>query len=114
MPLSSVKRLANRARTSYLHPYQYTHIMSCTFTINHSGNKLTLVDNLRAAILQVNGTFEGDESEGVFRGQTPLGGFSGRYNVSGDDITVVIDDKPFLVGCSRIEKEIRQYLERHP
>lgn len=88
--------------------------MSCTFTINHSGNKLALVDNLRAAILQVNGTFEGDESEGVFRGQTPLGGFSGRYNVSGDDITVVIDDKPFLVGCSRIEKEIRQYLERHP
>jgi len=87
--------------------------MSCRFTVSYPSPKEVLIDNLRDAILQVNGTFEGDLNEGVFRGSTPLGGFSGRYAINGDDIDISIDDKPFLIGCSRIEKEIRQYLEKN-
>ncbi len=86
--------------------------MSCKFSITFPGPKEPLLDNLRTAILQVNGTFEGDELGGVFRGNTPLGSFSGRYDIVDDDININIEDKPFLIGCSRIEKEIRDYLER--
>lgn len=84
--------------------------MSCKFTIRYSKPKETLVNQLRDAISKVNGQFAGDTSAGSFKGQTPIGGFSGSYKVEGDDIHVNIDDKPFLVGCSRIEKEIRNYL----
>lgn len=84
--------------------------MSCQFNVSHTGDKNQLVDNLRNAILQVNGTFDGDVSHGVFRGDTPLGSFSGSYDVHGDEILIRVDDKPFLISCSRIESEIRKYL----
>ncbi len=87
--------------------------MSCKFSITYPGQKEPLIDNLRTAILQLNGTFEGDNLAGVFRGNTPLGSFSGRYEIDNDDINIDIEDKPFLIGCGRIEKEIRDYLERN-
>ena len=86
--------------------------MSCKFSISYPERKEELVEKLRTAIIQVNGSFNGDVNSGAFQGNTPLGGFSGRYVVEGDDIHVEVDEKPFLIGCSRIEKEIREYLSR--
>lgn len=84
----------------------------CNFSINYPKPKEELVTKLRSAILsQSNAQFEGDDTSGVF-GLTAMGfDIAGKYTIEGDDIEVNITDKPFLVSCSRIESELRKYLE---
>jgi hypothetical protein len=84
--------------------------MSCQFIINYPKPKEILVQQLEEALRKVNGRFAGDVAAGSFEGNTPIGAFSGSYRVVGDDIEVTVDKKPFLIGCSRIESEIRNYL----
>ncbi len=84
--------------------------MSCKFSIYYPHPKTELVSQLEDAMQKANGEFYGDTNHGVFQGKTPIGGFSGSYVVQEDTIEVTIDKKPFLVGCSRIEDEINNYL----
>lgn len=82
----------------------------CRFSINYPKPKDELVEKLRSAILQTNGLFEGDQSRGVFQGNTPVGNFSGSYTIQDDIINVHVDNKPWLISCSRIESEINNYI----
>ncbi|HEY0046187.1 MAG TPA: hypothetical protein VGB44_05700 [Flavobacterium sp.] len=84
--------------------------MSCQFSIHYPRQKEELVEKLRDAILQTNGSFEGDQSRGIFKGNTPVGNFSGSYTIQEDTINVNIDNKPWLVSCGRIEDEINNYI----
>lgn len=84
--------------------------MSCKFSIYYPHPKSELVSQLQDAMQKANGEFEGDHTNGIFKGKTPIGGFSGSYVVQDDTILVTIDKKPFLVSCSRIEDEINNFL----
>ncbi len=86
--------------------------MSCQFTINYPGPKEDIVQKLDKAIRSTGGRFNGDTSNGQFEGNTPVGDFGGHYSIHGDSINVVIDKKPWLVSCSRIESEIKNYLNK--
>jgi len=86
--------------------------MSCQFSIHYPKPKEELVQKLKSAILKTHGDFEGDVSGGFFKGNTPVGTFSGSYSIHDDTIEVNIDKKPWLVSCSRIEDEINNYLNQ--
>jgi len=86
--------------------------MSCQFSINYPGPKDEIIQKLQQAVVSTGGRFNGDTSNGMFEGNTPVGDFSGRYTINGDTVDVVIDKKPWLVSCSRIESEINNYLGR--
>ena len=83
--------------------------MICLFSIKYSDSKENLIKKFRAVAAESNGSFSGNTISGSFTGKTFFGTFKGRYTMDGV-ITVIIDDKPFFIGCEVIEKEIMKYL----
>ncbi|WP_207425035.1 hypothetical protein [Pedobacter sp. SYSU D00535] len=82
----------------------------CNFTIPFQGSAESLVAKAQTAIAQAGGTFNGSSSAGSFAISTPLGKVSGAYMVEGQGFNISIEDKPFLVGCGKIESTLREYL----
>lgn len=85
--------------------------MSKQFTISYPGDKAQLIAKLKSMIGD-KGQLAGNEQSGNFEGNTPVGGFAGSYQIQGDDITVTIDKKPFLVSTSMIKDEFEKALKK--
>jgi hypothetical protein len=83
----------------------------CNFSIAFDGDASQLVEKARKEILQAGGTFNGNETAGVFSLGTPLGTVKGNYTIREQIFMIDILEKPMLVGCSRIESELRRYME---
>ena len=58
------------------------------------------------------GTFEGDASAGHFQVSVFGSNITGSYTVAGQDMTIRIEDKPFLIPCSTIEGFLRNQLAK--
>ena len=86
--------------------------MGCNFSIDFPQSAEALVAGAESAIVSAGGKFEGTASEGMFSLSTPLGKVKGAYNISSHTMHVIVHDKPMLVGCNRIENEVRKYLVR--
>ena len=71
---------------------------------------MTLAKN---AIRGAGGEFEGNDETGEFRLSTPVGSVKGNFTIEDSTLVVNISDKPMFITCSKIEKEIRKYLDRH-
>ncbi|MXN91919.1 hypothetical protein GR160_11860 [Flavobacterium sp. Sd200] len=84
--------------------------MSNTFTISYPGDKAGLIAKIKGAIGN-KGRLSGNEQLGNFEGSTPIGSFEGSYAIEGNDITVTIDKKPFLVSYGRIQEEFEKALK---
>lgn len=82
----------------------------CNFTIESTEPIEKLIEKAKNAITNNGGTFSGDTEKGHYSIQTPLGGISGNYAVQNSAIAFEITDKPFLLGCGKIEVELRKYL----
>ena len=80
---------------------------ACTFSIPFSGSAEGVLDKAKKAVEKQSGTFTGDTSQGNFSvsffGQEIVGG----YTVSGNDLNIVIDSKPFMVPCNAIESFLK-------
>jgi hypothetical protein len=81
-----------------------------SFNVNYTGDKSQLLNKIKSTIGD-KGQFAGDESRGDFEGNTPLGKFAGSYAINGDDITITINKKPFLVSTGRIKEEFEKALK---
>lgn len=79
----------------------------CQFSIPFSGNADGLISRARQAIERAGGSLTGDTNQGTFQASTPIGAIQGGYTVNGQEITIAIDKKPFLLSCNRIETELR-------
>jgi hypothetical protein len=79
----------------------------CQFTIPFSGPADSLINRAGQEIRRTGGSLNGDIFNGNFQGRTPIGSIGGTYQVVGQEITIVITQKPFLLSCKRIEKELR-------
>ncbi|MBC7936728.1 MAG: hypothetical protein H7Y86_15360 [Rhizobacter sp.] len=83
---------------------------ACTFTIPFSGSAETVLDKAKKAVEKQSGTFSGDASQGNFSvsffGQEIVGG----YTVTGNDLNIVIESKPFMVPCSAIESFLKSQI----
>jgi len=84
--------------------------MSSQFTVKYTGDKAGLLNKIKSTVGD-KGRLNGDEKQGSFVGSTPIGSFEGRYIIEGDDITVTIDKKPFLVSNGRIQEEFEKALK---
>jgi hypothetical protein len=82
----------------------------CNFNVSTSEPIGQLIDKAKKAITAAGGTFQGNVENGSYSIPTPLGKITGTYAVNGSSIAFTITDKPFLVGCSKIEEELKKYL----
>ncbi|MFP5436321.1 MAG: hypothetical protein ACLGH8_00860 [Bacteroidia bacterium] len=84
--------------------------MDNQFNVKYPGDKTQLIDKIKQAV-GTKGSLNGNEQQGSFEGSTPVGSFEGSYVINGDNITVTIDKKPFLVSHSRIKDEFEKALK---
>jgi hypothetical protein len=85
--------------------------MANQFSLTYPGDKTQLLNKIKSAAGD-KGQLAGDESQGNFEGDTPLGKFAGSYTIEGDTINVTIDKKPFLVSHGMIKDEFEKALKK--
>ena len=85
--------------------------MSSQFTVKYPGDKQELMNKIKSTVGD-KGKVNGNEQQGSFEGSTPIGTFEGSYVIAGDDITITIDKKPFLVSNGRIQEEFEKALKK--
>ncbi len=78
--------------------------MGRTFKLRIKGDKKALLAKVRKRAAEQGVTFDGDESGGQFSGL-----ISGYYEVSGDVVTLTIEEKSFIVSWETIESRIQQF-----
>ncbi|HVG41429.1 MAG TPA: hypothetical protein VM888_07435 [Chitinophagaceae bacterium] len=84
--------------------------MACTFSIAFTGDPQAIMNRAKAAVKSQGGTFESTESEGNF-GVSVFGNtIKGSFTVTGQNLNVVISDKPFFVPCNTIEGYLKNQL----
>ena len=86
----------------------------CSFSIPVYGNSDELIGKAESAITGNNGTFSGTATEGSFEISVFIGSIKGNYRINGNLMDIIITDKPFMISCSRIEEELRKYLQSTP
>jgi hypothetical protein len=84
---------------------------ACNFSIPFSGAPSSILNRAQAAIQDQGGEFRGDDMSGAFRISVLGSDIRGSYNISGQELNVTIDSKPFLIPCGTIENYLTKYLE---
>ena len=83
----------------------------CNFSIPFSGDSTEILNRAQAAIQDQGGHFRGDDTSGSFE-LTVLGSsITGTYKILGQQLTVSIDNKPFMIPCSTIQNYLTKYLD---
>lgn len=85
---------------------------ACTFTIPFTGSAEETLSRAKSLMQSQGGTFEGDTSGGNFQVSVFGSTIAGSYTVAGQDLSIVIEDKPFLIPCSTIEGFLRNHLSK--
>lgn len=84
---------------------------ACNFSIPFSGSPADISQKAQAAIHEQGGHFKGDDNSGMFE-LTVLGSaIRGSYTISGNELVVTIDSKPFMIPCSTIQSYLSKHLE---
>ncbi len=76
---------------------------ACNFSISFSGSASEVYNRAKASVEGEGGAFNGDESGGTFDVSVFGNSIAGSYSVTGQNMDIVIDTKPFLIPCSTIE-----------
>ncbi len=86
--------------------------MTCDFliTIPDEIEVAALIEKGKQAFAKMDGTFEGNETNGSFVLDSPLGRISGEYEIENGAMRVRLTDKPMMLPCSLIESEFNKYL----
>ncbi|MBO9702438.1 MAG: hypothetical protein J7604_19665 [Sporocytophaga sp.] len=83
---------------------------NCNFSIEFNEPIEGLIEKARTSITAKGGKFTGDTLSGNYAIQTILGAIEGNYKVITGAVVFEITEKPFFVPCSKIEEELRKYL----
>jgi hypothetical protein len=75
----------------------------CNFSINFSGSADATLGKAKSAVEGQGGRFNGDTNSGDFEVTVFGNKVAGTYTVAGNELSVTITDKPFLLPCSAIE-----------
>lgn len=76
---------------------------ACNFSIAFNGTATEVFNKAKSSVERQGGTFNGDEASGNFNVSVFGNTIAGSYTVTGQNMDVVIDTKPFLIPCSTIE-----------
>ena len=81
----------------------------CNFSIPFSGSPEDVFSKAKAAVEKQGGNFNGDTNGGNFNINV-FGNISGSYTVSGNQLIIVIEDKPMMIPCSAIENVLKNQI----
>lgn len=84
--------------------------MACNFSIPFSGSPQEVLNKAKSAVQNQGGLFEGNETNGRFDVTVFGNTIKGSYTVSGQDLNINIDTKPFFVPCNTIEGFLRNQI----
>jgi hypothetical protein len=82
----------------------------CEISIPFSEDAGSLIRRASQAIENAGGKFMGDENEGSFNLSSIIGSIAGTYEIADSQLKISISQKPMLVSCDRIEKELLKHL----
>lgn len=86
---------------------------ACSFSVPVSADVSIdkMLSKAKKFVESQGGQFEGDESSGSFNASVFGNSIAGSYTYAeGQDLQIVIDDKPFMVPCAMIESMLKQQL----
>jgi hypothetical protein len=81
----------------------------CNFSIPFSGSAEDVFSKAKAAVEKQGGNFSGDAGSGHFSIHV-FGAITGSYTVSGNQLNIVIEDKPMMIPCSAIENVLKNQI----
>jgi len=81
---------------------------ACNFTIPFTGDAAVIMGKAKSSVESQGGNFTGDTQSGNFSLSIFGNSIAGTYSVTGQELNIVIDEKPFLVPCSAIESFLKQ------
>lgn len=84
--------------------------MACSFSISFTGPAEQVLGKARSAVQNQGGLFEGDLSTGKFDVSVLGNSIKGSYSIIGQEMNIVISDKPFFVPCNTIEGFLKTQL----
>lgn len=84
---------------------------NCNFKIPFPKSSHKYLKVAQKAITDAHGKFSGDLNTGNFTIPVGIGDIVGEYQVTDDEISIVITKKPLLVTCKMIESRLKGYLE---
>ncbi len=81
----------------------------CNFLLDFTGQAGDIEKKLKAEIEAYSGTL--DTTAKAISIKIPVvGTISGSYSFEGQKIRIIIDEKPMLLSCDQIEKQITAFL----
>jgi hypothetical protein len=84
--------------------------MACNFSIPFSGSAIDVLNRAKTAVQSQGGAFRGDQNSGAFQISVLGSAIKGSYEVSGQDLNITIESKPFLLPCNTIEGYLRNQI----
>ena len=82
----------------------------CNFSISFSGDAQNVLDKARSSVQGQGGNFTGDTNSGEFDVSFFGNKIAGSYTVSGQQLDIVINSKPFMVPCTAIESYLKNQI----
>ena len=83
---------------------------ACNFSIPFFGTSEQILAKAKSAVQGQGGQFNGDTGSGNFNVSVFGNTIAGSYTVTGQDMNIVIDSKPFLIPCSTIESFMKNQI----
>ena len=81
----------------------------CNFSISFTGTPEEVYQKAKTAVEKQGGSFEGDSKSGIFS-ISVFGTISGSYSVNGNQLEIVIEDKPIMIPCAAIENVLKSQI----
>ena len=83
----------------------------CNFSLPISSDPSSLIRRAKQEIERTGGVFNGDNNQGNFHAKSAIGSIQGSYEILEGQIVLSITKKPFLLSCSRIQKELSKVMK---
>jgi hypothetical protein len=84
---------------------------SCKFLIPFSGTAADIVSKAKNTVESNGGNFKGDDSFGMFNISAFGNTIKGSYTIAGQNLEIVVEEKPFLLSCSMIESFLKSKIK---
>jgi predicted nucleotidyltransferase len=85
--------------------------MACNFSIPFTGSPSDVLARAKSAVQGQGGAFQGDEKQGAFELSVFGSKIRGSYTITGQDLDVTIESKPFILPCNTIESFLRSQMK---
>ncbi len=83
---------------------------ACNFSFPFSGSAEDVLMKAKSSVQSQGGNFNGNETNGIFDVSVFGNTIKGSYSVSGQNLDIIIDSKPFLIPCSTIESFLKNQI----